>query len=200
MLAEDHPDDASIDETYGALNGQAYRAGIEDTAHLTFSDLPLVVEHFLGEGVIPELLGTLDPARAVDHERVHARVRPGARARRRGPAARRPLAGVPGGDLREAALTPGAGSRARPSPRPARRSRPAPPASRPPVHAPRPPVHAPRAARPRAAPRPPAPSSPRRSGRLKMSLPDVRGTPTSWRCRVGPRRSPPSSSPWRGSC
>ncbi|WP_437548678.1 hypothetical protein WME97_00865 [Sorangium sp. So ce367] len=73
MLAADHPDDPSIDETYNALNGQGYRARVEDAAHLTFSDLPVVVEHFLGEGVLPELLGTLDPARAVEITNAYTR-------------------------------------------------------------------------------------------------------------------------------
>ncbi|WP_437279116.1 alpha/beta fold hydrolase [Sorangium sp. So ce375] len=65
LLAAAHPDDASIDETYGALAGQAYRARVEDTAHLSFSDLPVVVEHFFGKDAAPDLFGTLDPARAV---------------------------------------------------------------------------------------------------------------------------------------
>ncbi|WP_437590227.1 alpha/beta hydrolase family protein [Sorangium sp. So ce1000] len=73
LLASTHPDDATIDETYGAVAGQAYRAQVEGTAHLTFSDLPVVVEHFLGKDAAPDLLGTLDPARAVEITNAYTR-------------------------------------------------------------------------------------------------------------------------------
>lgn len=73
MLAENHADDASIDETYGALKGQGYLARVEGAAHLTFSDLPVVIEHLLGPGALPELLGTLAPARAVEITNAYTR-------------------------------------------------------------------------------------------------------------------------------
>ncbi|WP_437622996.1 alpha/beta hydrolase family protein [Sorangium sp. So ce1151] len=73
MLAENHVDDASIDETYGALKGQGYLARVEGAAHLTFSDLPVVLEPILGAGALPEQLGTLAPARAVEITNAYTR-------------------------------------------------------------------------------------------------------------------------------
>ncbi|XXY44944.1 hypothetical protein WME91_33590 [Sorangium sp. So ce269] len=73
MLAESHVDDARVDETYGALKGQGYMARVEGAAHLTFSDLPVVLEHLVGPGVLPELLGTIAPARAVEITNAYTR-------------------------------------------------------------------------------------------------------------------------------
>ncbi|WP_437612526.1 hypothetical protein WMF20_09305 [Sorangium sp. So ce834] len=73
MLAESHVDDVRVDETYGALKGQGYLARVEGAAHLTFSDLPVVIEHLLGAGALPEELGTLAPARAVEITNAYTR-------------------------------------------------------------------------------------------------------------------------------
>jgi predicted dienelactone hydrolase len=67
MLAEGHlGNDPSIDETYAALQGPGYLAEVAGAAHLTFSDLPVVIDHFVGTGGLEELLGTIAPDRAVE--------------------------------------------------------------------------------------------------------------------------------------
>jgi predicted dienelactone hydrolase len=73
MLGEGHLGaDPSVDETYGALQGPGYLAEVAGAAHLTFSDLPVVVDHFLGGG-FEAFFGTIAPDRAVEVTNAYTR-------------------------------------------------------------------------------------------------------------------------------
>ncbi len=66
MLAEGHRSmDPTIDGLYSRLQGPGYVAEIAGSAHLTFTDLPVLVDHFLGD-ILEEQLGSIEPDRAME--------------------------------------------------------------------------------------------------------------------------------------